>query len=37
MNTGSTVKKTHYNVSCIRYPKCAADCNVAAVAIGNMK
>lgn len=37
MNTGSTVKMTYYNVSYIRYPKCATDYTVAAVAIGNIK
>lgn len=37
MNTGSPVKMTYYNVSYIRYSKCATDYNVAAVAIGNIK
>lgn len=37
MNTGGRVKMKHYNVSYIKYPKCATDYNVAAIGIVNRK
>lgn len=37
MNTGDIVKMKHYKVSYTKYPKCATDYNVEAVAIANRK
>lgn len=37
MDTGRAVRMKHYNVSCIKYLKCATDYSVAEVAIANRK